>query len=186
MCFPKVILTVHILWMLCMCPVCSPHLGHARVPLQLLQRSGQSRGCTHCSSLQGLFFSLFLLSTLLNHLLLERRKVVPAPAPAGCHRLAEGSQLLGSPSLPSPAPALLHPPPNTLLLLRAAPASCSPCLRLASPLETQPFAFPASLCPWGTQAAQQHACPDGLIQFDFLPCIYSSFLESLFLWRLPE
>lgn len=32
----------------------------------------------------------------------------------------------------------------------------------------------------------QRACPDGLIQFDFLPRIYSSFLESLFHWRLPE
>jgi len=169
-----------------MCPTSSPHLRHARVSLQLLHRSGQSRGCTHCSSLQGLFSSLFFLCSLLNHLLLEGRQAVPTPAPAGCDRLAEGSQLLGSPSLLGPAPALLQPLPNTRLLLRAAPVSCSPCLRLSSPLETQPFAFPTSLCPRGMQAARQRACPDGLIHFDFLLCIYSSFLESLFHWRLPE
>lgn len=132
------------------------------------------------------FFSLFLLCTLQNHLLLEGREVVPSPESTGHHHLAEGSQLPGSPSLLGPAPALLHPPPNIPLLLRAAPASCSPCPCLASPREMQPFTFPASLHPQGTRAAWQHACPDGLIQFDFLRCIYSSFLESLFHWRLPE
>lgn len=162
-CSPRVRLTVHVLWMLCMCPVCSSHLGHARVPLQLLQRSGQSRGYTHCSSLRGLFFSLFLLCTLLNHLLLEGWEVEPTPTLAGCHCPAEGSQLLGSPSLLGPAPALLHPLPKILLLPQAAPFSCSPCLCLATPFETQPFTFPESLCPPGTQAARQRACPDGLI-----------------------
>lgn len=50
-------------------------------------------------------------------------------------------------------------------------------------METQPFTFLAKLCPQGTQAVHQ---PDGLIQFDFLTHIYSSFLESLFHWGLPE
>lgn len=45
---------------------------------------------------------------------------------------------------------------------------------------------PLPCCPQGMQAAQQPMCPDGLIQFDFFLPIYSSFLESIFHWRLPE
>lgn len=73
--------------------------------------------------------------------------------------------------------------PDILLLPGAAPASLSPCLCLVSPMETQPSTFLAKLCPQGTQAVHQ---PDGLIQFDFLTLIYSSFLERLFHWGLPE
>lgn len=107
--FPRVRLTVCVLQMLCMCPDCSPNLRCARVPLQFLQRSEQSQGCPHCSSLWDLFFFLLLLCTLLNHLLLQGWQVAPIPAPAGCHCLAEGSRLHGSPSLLSPASTLLQP-----------------------------------------------------------------------------
>lgn len=101
------------------------------------------------------------------------------PYPSTCW-LSPPGRGTGSPSLPGPAPGLLHPPPRSSHRQPLPPAPP------ASPPKEQPITFPASPCPRGTPAAQQHACLDGLMQFDFLHRIYSSFLESFFHWRLPE
>lgn len=109
-CFPRVRLTVHILQMLCMCPLHPQHLGCTRLPLQPLQRTEPR--------MRSMFLSTWLVflsfsSLFLDCLLLEGWEVVPTLGP----------QLLGSLSLLDRAPALLHPPPHALLLWQAAPAS---------------------------------------------------------------
>lgn len=103
---------------------------------------------------------------------------MPIPEPPG--RGTTGASFILMVWSSSCSPASI---PNILLLPQADPASLSPSLCLVSPRETQPFTFLAKLCPQGTQAVHQ---PDGLIQFDFLTLIYSSFLESPFHWGLPE